>query len=38
MYKPEDFTRNLLKAMEICNVDSIAGIEIYEEKIQTITR
>ncbi len=38
MYKPEDFTRNLLKAMEICNVDSIPGIEIYEEKIQTITR
>lgn len=38
LYRPEDFTRNLLKAMEICKVDSIAGIEIYEEKIQTITR
>ena len=38
LYRPEDFTRNLLKAMEICKVDSIAGIEIFEEKIQTITR
>ena len=38
MYKPEDLTRNLLKAMEICNIEAIAGIEIYEEKIQTITR
>jgi hypothetical protein len=38
MYKPEDFTQNLLKAMEKCGVDSIPGIEIYEEKIQTITR
>jgi len=38
MYKPEDFTHNLLKAMEKCGVDSIPGIEIYEEKIQTITR
>ena len=38
MYKPDDLTRNLLKAMEICNIEAIAGIEIYEEKIQTITR
>jgi len=38
LYKPEDFTRNLLKAMDICKIDSIAGIEIQEEKIQTITR
>ena len=38
MYKPEDLTQNLLKAMEKCDVDAIAGIEIYEEKIQTITR
>jgi hypothetical protein len=38
MYKPEDLTRNLLKAMEICNIEAIVGIEIYEEKIQTITR
>lgn len=38
MYKPEDLTQNLLKAMEKCGVDSIPGIEIYEEKIQTITR
>lgn len=38
MYKPEDFTQNLVRAMEKCGVDSIAGIEIYEEKIQTITR
>ena len=38
LYRPEDFTRNLLKAMEICKIDSIAGIEIYEEKIQTISR
>lgn len=38
MYKPEDLTQNLLKAMEKCNVDSIAGIEIFEDKIQTITR
>ena len=38
MYKPEDFTQNLLKAMEKCGVDSIPGIEIYEDKIQTITR
>lgn len=38
MYKPEDLTQNLLKAMEKCNVDAIPGIEIYEEKIQTITR
>ena len=38
MYKPEDLTRNLLKAMEICNIEAIDGIEIYEEKIQTITR
>jgi hypothetical protein len=38
MYKPEDLTQNLLKAMEKCGVDAIAGIEIYEEKIQTITR
>ena len=38
MYKPEDFTQNLVRAMEKCGVDSIAGIEIYEEKIQTIIR
>ena len=38
MYKPEDLTQNLLKAMQKCDVDAIAGIEIYEEKIQTITR
>jgi hypothetical protein len=38
MYKPEDLTRNLLKAMEICNIEAIVGIEIYEEKIQTRTR
>jgi hypothetical protein len=38
MYKPEDLTQNLLKAMEKCDVDAIAGIEIYEQKIQTITR
>jgi hypothetical protein len=38
MYKPEDLTQNLLKAMMKCGVYSIAGIEIYEEKIQTITR
>jgi hypothetical protein len=38
MYKPEDLTQNLLKAMEKCNVDAIPGIEIYEERIQTITR
>jgi hypothetical protein len=38
MYKPEDLTQNLLKAMEKCNVTAIAGIEIYEEQIQTITR
>ena len=38
MYKPEDFTQNLVRAMEKCGVDSIAGIDIYEEKIQTITR
>ena len=38
MYKPEDFTQNLVRAMEKCGVDYIAGIEIYEEKIQTITR
>jgi hypothetical protein len=38
MYKPEDLTQNLLKAMEKCNVEAIAGIEIVEEKIQTITR
>jgi hypothetical protein len=38
MYKPEDLTRNLLKAMEICNIEVIAGIEIYEDRIQTITR
>ena len=38
LYRPEDFTRNLLKAMEICKVDAIPGIEIFEEKIQTITR
>jgi hypothetical protein len=28
----------LLKAMEKCGVTAIAGIEIYEEQIQTITR
>jgi len=38
MYKPEHLTQNLLKAMEKCNVDAIHGIEIFEEKIQTITR
>jgi hypothetical protein len=38
MYKPEDLTQNLLKAMEKCGVTAIAGIEIYEEQIQTITR
>ena len=38
MYKPEDFTQNLVRAMEKCGVDSIAGIEIYEDRIQTITR
>jgi len=38
LYKPEDFTRNLLKAMDICKIDNIAGIEIQEDKIQTITR
>jgi hypothetical protein len=37
MYKPEDLTQNLLKAMEKCGVTAIAGIEIYEEQIQTIT-
>lgn len=38
LYRPEDFTQNLVRAMEKCGVDSIAGIEIFEEKIQTITR
>lgn len=38
LYKPEDFTRNLLKAMDICKIDSIPGIEIQEHKIQTISR
>jgi chromosome segregation ATPase len=36
--KQESLLTALPRAMQTMNVDAIAGIEIYEEKIQTITR
>jgi hypothetical protein len=36
--KQESLLTALPRAMQAMNVDAIAGIEIYEEKIQTITR